>query len=206
MVQLYGQETKLNGQEDIVQYHDLVAELGLSGQENVIIDTNKAPVPYKWLNAQQMNVVGTLCPRRVDYKDYSLEPLPIEVLEQIKKCVENGYFHTMKIYYTDVDPDPFLIGFLGGYYYKNNSYKNEDKIMIESVEDFKNKPKNSFISDEKPYAIARWGDEKRTWEELTEKAREAWIKQESVEANRAIRDAQRKLEDLEADAFNMFQA
>lgn len=208
MVEIYEIETKLNGQEDIIQYHDLISELGLGGQNKVVVDSEKAPIPYKWLNKQQITVIDEICPIRVPIDEYDKEPIPIEVLEHLKKCVKNSYFTHYEIAYTDVDPDPFLIGYLGGYYYSGNTYNDSDKVFIKSKEDYDNMKAlgNKHIYGENQYAVARWGAESATWEELTEKAKKSYIKRESKQSEQQIRDAKRNLEDLEKTAFDKFNA
>ena len=205
MVQLYELETKLNGQEDIEQYHSLVEILGLKGQSKVIVDKKKSPVPYKWLNRQQIEVIKTICPIRVEVDEYSKEPIPIEVLEHLKICTDNQYFTNYKIAYTDTDPDPFLIGFLGGYYYEGGTWKDNDKKLIVTIEDYNYAKSNKWsVMAQEEYAIARLGSEAESWESLTERARAIYIKTESKEAEQRIRDAQRTLEDLEKVAFDRF--
>lgn len=203
MVEIYELETKLNGQEDIIQYHDLIKELGLSGQSEVIVDESKEPIPYQWMNSQQRSIVSEICPKQVPVDQYDKEPIPIEVLTHLKKCIDNEYFHEYRIAYTDIEPDPFLIGLLGGYYYKDDACT--DKKEISSVSDFNNsKELKRTVYGQTWYAIARWGAEKMSWEKLAEKAKIAYIKRESVQAEKDIRDAKRRLEDLEYEAFNRF--
>lgn len=205
MVQVFELETKLNGTEDIQQYHSLVAELGLDGQKAVITDTSKEPVPYLWANTTTMNIVETLCNRSVDVADYKLSPIPIEVLEVIKNCKDNNYFHTLRVHYTDVDPDPFLIGSLGGYFYRNGTYSVEDRIEVEHMDDALEAKENKHtIYNARQYVLARWGDEAKTWDELALLAKKKFMSNESNEANKKILEGKRMLKDLESQATERF--
>lgn len=141
------------------QWKNQCIELGLEGQLSMLNkdSENAKPSPYVFMNNGLCNLFATLCPAVVDYKKYNKSTIPMEVLGQIALCEKNKYFHSIKIWYDDVDPDPVVVGYI-----KDGAY------------------------DYTKHLIARFGDEVLPLEVLRDKARGRLKKLISNEATSII--------------------
>ena len=133
--------------EDLNEVNTLLEELGLSCGNK--IDPTKSMVPFPKMDYQQIRAFKVLCPdvKEVDKYNYSI---PLEALRMLKLCKHESYFDSIEVWYTEIDPDPFLIGRL---------YKTEEA-------------RDKGYSWEKDYyLISRWGPEAKTLPELIDDAR-----------------------------------
>lgn len=99
------------------EWFELVSELGLDKQVSLAdkSEEKKAP-PYMAIDPKTNKIIEVLCPRRVDYKMYNQSTIPLDILQEIQKCVKNGWYQWIEIAYDDKSPDPFVIGTIAGQY------------------------------------------------------------------------------------------
>jgi hypothetical protein len=94
------------------------------------------------IDPKTYNIMRTLCPCAVGYKEYGCSTIPTDVLMEIKKCVDNGWYSEIQVMYDNKTPDPFVVGI--------------------------NKDSNGWQIDR--HLIARWGAELIPFEMLESKA------------------------------------
>ena len=133
-------EEMISSVDNIDEWKSQIESLGLEGQKK-LVEGDSNPSVYIHMNNGMKNMFGVLCPRKVDYKKYDKSTIPIDVLREISLCVCEKYFHSIQIWYDDVDPDPVVVGKIA------NDY-------------------NSPL-----HLIARWGDEILPFSELATKAK-----------------------------------
>jgi hypothetical protein len=143
----------LSIEENAAEWFDIATSLGLEHQLKHAdkSETKQAP-PYMAIDPKTSRIIKTLCPLVVDYKKYSASTIPLDVLQEIKKCDDNGWYQSIKIAYDNKSPDPFVIGY-------THSENNWDRSL---------------------HLIARWGAELLPFELLEEKAI-ARVKDEAIE-------------------------
>jgi len=192
--------------EKLDQWNKRVQELGLTGQTKIKAK-DKSPIPFLHMKSTLVNVFLQLCPRRVDIKDYDKTPIPVEILDLAALSVKEKYFNKIEIWYDDKTPDPACVGLAGKWivYKKNYSHIAEVATETEALA-FKSDPEyyNHYFEETAKYLIGRWADVKQSFEELTAKAKKLFIANRKVTIEKAIKDEQRKLEDLEHEAAEQF--
>lgn len=194
--------------EQLDNWNKKVEELGLVGQTK-IVKKDKSPIPFMHLKENMKNVISTLCPKKVEVKDYDVTPIPIEVLDLVSLSFKEGYFDKIQIWYDDKNPDPCCIGLKGEWYsYKENkqldkSFKNRDEAELKSIE---NGCDGAYFIEwnATAYLLGKWADVKHSFEELTKMATKRYIQEKSFELKEAIIKAKRGLDDLEIEAFKKF--
>jgi len=216
-VQTYVEEdtTKLiYDNEQLDKWHELINELSIQGQESVVSD-KKSPIPFKWLNDSEMSIVKELCPTSVNFKHFDKTPIPLEILELISMAVREDYFTEIKIYYNEKDKDPFAIGTNETFALdEKNSYRSHyDKATFRTREEaeayvkekgYQDVEVNKRYSQDRNYAIGRWGDVKQSWDQLKKLAKKTYIARETADVNRRIKEAKRELEDLDSRVIQRF--
>jgi len=168
--------------EQLEKWNKMVEELGLEGQSN-IATKEASPVPFLHMKQTLVKTFEELCPRKVDFKKYSVAPIPVEILDLLALSVKEEYFDKIEIWYDDKTPDPVAIGF---------RYDTEEHR------------KNGYHWYMEKYLIGKWGDVKRPFSELIELAKQRFTVRKKHEYEQAIKDYKRKLEDLEKEAYDTF--
>ncbi len=104
--------SELEQPEQAQQWFDIATKLGLSHQ---LIHASRSdemkPPPYMHIDARTSRIIKALCPIQVTYDFYRASTIPLDVLEEIEKCVRNKWYSKIDICYDDKSPDPFVIGF-----------------------------------------------------------------------------------------------
>lgn len=134
---------ELQNEQVAQEWFNLVSELNLEGQIKLAdkSDTKKAP-PYMYVDQRTARMIRALCPVQVNYTRYKQSTIPLDVLQEIKKCEDNKWYISIQILYDDKSPDPFVVGLLDA----------------------------DFKSDRPIHLIARWGNELLPFEILEQKA------------------------------------
>lgn len=192
--------------EQLDKWNGLVQELGLLGQTK-IVKPEKSPIPFMFIKQGMENVFKTLCPRRVKAELYDITPIPVEILDLIALSKRENYFDRVEIWYDDKDPDPLCVGVTCSYYgYKNGSYSHTDKVDGKTKQEVKNIIGNHtvFETETKLYLLGKWADVRHSFEELKELATKRFISEKGNDYRKRIKEAQRGLDDLETEAFDMF--
>lgn len=192
--------------EKLSEWNEHVAKLGLAGQVN--ITTSKSPIPFMFMKTGMREMFKVLCPRQVEVSKYNISPIPLEILKLISLATNEGYFKKISIWYDDKLLDPICVGETGywsEYQWGDNANKSlvgkhfETKEL--AIEAGANRPEY-YTSDY--YLMGRWGDMKKSLEQLKEEARKRYVEEETVRCKKEILEAQRKLEDLEIDVISKF--
>ena len=155
----------------------LMDELGMEWQTDHGIFTI-TPQTINWImgnvNTSMYNVIHTLCPISVSYKNYDITSIPLDVLKAIDFCVDKKFFKEIEIHYNDENPDPFVIG-VNKKYYNNAKDENGDWKLYDTKEDcmadeINNNTAYEKSSETKRYLIAKWGDEDKPFDVLMKEA------------------------------------
>jgi hypothetical protein len=95
-------------EEQLAEYHELTAELGLQTVEQS--QEQKVPNVYAFLNLAMTKQLHAICPKHVEVGNYRKSTIPVEVLKVLKFAKDNNMYEGYEIWYNDVEPDPLLIG------------------------------------------------------------------------------------------------
>lgn len=181
-------------------------ELGLEKQLK-FVSNSKSPMPYPFMNTSMVNVFATLCPAHVKLSEYKQTPIPLEVLKEIKFCIQENYYQEIEIWYDDKTPDPIAVGCITDYtafYYeteddkkRNNSKRSEGFKTEQEAKQWvlDNNYILYFVSSPATtrHLIARWGDELKPFNTLKELAKERLIEQYSNDYQKHLKELQNKL-------------
>lgn len=165
-------EQPLNAQE----WFDICTKLGLSQQISHAdrSEQKKAP-PYMHVDAKTSRIIKTLCPVQVEYTAFKVSTIPLDVLKEISKAVDNGWYRAINICYDDKSPDPFVVGLT------HSESKWQSDIHL----------------------IARWGAELLPFEVLEDKAVARMKQQASVAVKELRAKLDIALEDMDTFCNNL---
>ena len=201
--------------EKLKKWNGLIAELGLTGQTQVV-KPNKSPIPFMYLKKTMISVLRTLCPRNMSVRKFDITPIPLEILDLIALSEKEEYFSTIEIWYDDAKPDPVCVGIIENWIlHKKGSYNiipdtpsfnsKEDAESYLLVNGIEGTPYHySWGEEEKHYLLGKWADVRYSLEDLKQMAIKRFIESQTNELQKQIRDAQRKIEDINFTAFEMF--
>jgi hypothetical protein len=199
--------------EKLDKWNEMVKTLDLKGQTE-IVKPDKSPIPFMNLKSSFINILETLCPVKVDVKKYNRTPIPVEILDLIGLSINEEYFTKIEIWYDDKAPDPVCVGILGYYYisnandllpdeYKENKFSTEEEArrIGESIG-----KEDVYYMDwnVQKYLLGKWGDVKRSFDELRELAEQRYRKEKEHNIKDTIKRAERELLDLDSEIFNRF--
>ena len=192
--------------EQLDKWNDLVKDLGLEGQTK-IVKPEKSPIPFMFIKTGMKNVFKTLCPIKVEVSKYDVTPIPLEILDLVALNKRENYFKKIEIWYDDKNPDPLCVGMTCNYYgYKNGTWNNSDRVERETKQEVEDIIGNYSVyeTDVKLYLLGKWADVKHSFEELKEMATKRFISEKGNYYRKQIKEAQRGLDDLETEAFEIF--
>jgi len=200
--------------EQLEKWNELVNDLGLQGQTK-ISSPNKSPVPFMFIKTGMKKVFETLCPRQVDVCDYDVTPIPVEILDLISLSKREDYFTKIQIWYDDKNPDPLCIGVIGKYIlHKKGTHTQVGKDEFKTKQSELDFIKENNLSNVEPYdyswnqakyyLLGKWADVKHSFEELKQMATKRYIAEKGNDYRKQIVSAQRGLDDLETEAFDLF--
>lgn len=162
--------------DKIQEWREKCEELGLEKQI-ALANGDKSPIPFEHMNTVGERVYETLCPKKETYKMYHKTAIPLEVLSLIALSEKEGYFEKIEVWYDDKTPDPIAVG-----YVKEGAY--------------------SY----KKYAIARWGDVLKPFDELKEKAISVYRNSSLLSLKKKLQETQSKLENVDLNTQLYFDA
>ena len=154
-----------------------------------------------------VNVFSELCPVKVNVEDYNITPIPLEILEMVALSKREGHFDYIQIWYDDVKPDPVCVGVKGTKYcpyysdYPEGMRGKDYELLTEAQ---RAQVKEWHYHNNIFYLLGKWADVKRSFSELTQMAINKYREAASHKYNKEIKDAQRKLADIEQEAFEIF--
>jgi hypothetical protein len=103
---------ELENVEQSAQWHEIAEAMGLGNQlATAAKSPQRKPPPYMPLDQKTGRIIRTLCPHYCHFKDYSHSTIPLEVLQEIQKCISHSWYKYIYVYYDDKTPDPFVIGY-----------------------------------------------------------------------------------------------
>lgn len=202
-------EALIYDNEKLEKWNSIIENLNLDGQKQ-IVKPDKSPIPFMHMKEELVSVFETLCPIKCTIKDFSITPIPIEILDLVALSIRENYFNSIEVWWDDKSPDPVVVG-IKGHWYEMNWYTDSNKKLADQHFNSQEEAKSSgakhpsFYVSEK-YLLGKWADVKQSFEELKERARKIFISSETIEIKRRIKEAQRSLDDLEQSAFDRFGA
>lgn len=177
------------------EWKKICNELGMEKQTS-LTKGKDSPIPYPFMNTTMNNVYNTLCPYKVEYKEYDKTPVPLPVLKQIQFSVKEKHFSEIQIWYDDKTPCPVVVGIFKKYWrYHNKGY---ERMFFDTKELAKKyngeiELNEDINSDDTEYLIATWGDELKEFNELKELAKIRLIEQIGNDLSRTIKESTEKL-------------
>jgi len=201
--------------DKLEKWNGLVSELGLTGQSQ-IVKTDKSPIPFMHLKKSMINVLKTLCPRKVPIREFNITPIPIEILDLVALSEREQYFSAIQIWYDDAKPDPACVGVIenwiihikGTYNTMPNTPHFTSKTDAENYLLVNNKEGDPYHytweETEKFYLLGKWADVRHSLDDLKQMATKRYTESQTNELQKIIKDAQRKIEDINSTAFEMF--
>jgi len=159
--------------ENAEEWQALCTELGLDKQLSKSGTVERVGNPYMKIDPRSERVYEMLCPVKVDYSNYVASTLPIDVLQEIKRCKENNWFKKIQVWFDDKSPDPFLIGY----------------EWADSESEWQ----------ARKFLIARWGDELLPFEQLMAKAINRFKDAYRRALNKLVMDCEARKKDVEGD-------
>lgn len=196
--------------EKLDHWNEMVEELGLTGQTK-IVKAEKSPIPFMPMNQSLVNIFKTLCPTAVPVQDYNLSPIPVEILDLVALSKREKYFELIEIWYDEKSKDPACVGVIPSQWFAQTDEGNitgnyPTKEAAQAAMDEKGWKKNEpYPSWQKNhYLLGKWADVKHSFEELKEMATKRFIQEQGHQYRKKIKETQRKLDDLESEAFEKF--
>jgi hypothetical protein len=197
--------------EKLEKWNNLVSELGLSGQSK-IAKPEKSPIPFLHLKKSLVEVFHTLCPRSVNIKEFNSTPIPVEILGLVSLSEREQYFGSVQVWFDDKNPDPACVGVVETWIlHKKGSYTEITGTFTNKIDAESYILANGIEADvyhksweDNFYLIGKWADMKHSLEELKQMAVQRFIAEQGNQYNKQIKEAQRKLADIETDAFDKF--
>lgn len=168
--------------EQLEKWNRIVEELGLEGQTQ-IVKKDKSPIPFMHMKSTLTNVFQTLCPVKVEAKNYNISPIPVEILDLMALSQKEEYFDKLQIWYDDKAPDPVCVGL---------RYANEEDR------------KNNYTWRMEHYLLGKWGDVKHSFSELIEMAKKRFLVEQKASYNSQLKYYTRALEDIENEVIQKF--
>ena len=198
----------LHDNEKLTEYQELTKRLGIV--KNLSVD-GKSPIPFPPMGKIEREVFQTLCGTKTKLKEFDKTPIPLEILKLIDMSISEDYFQHVEIWHDYETPDPVAVGITGYWYGYNANGKENDKngnrIQFDAEEACRKvvgEGPNVWFSETQRYIIGRWADVKATFKELQQRARERWIRQESVTYKKQKSEAEQRLKDIEVNATDKF--
>lgn len=191
--------------EHLEEWTELAQELGMSNQLKLKKGTN-SPVPYPFMNTSMERVFETLCPRKVEFKDYDKTPIPLDVMKQIAFTKREKHFARIEIWFDDKSPDPIVVGYMGQWGFLQDLKDDKgNKIYFDDYELAKGfgaeHGTTPYFYGKDKYLIAKWGDERKEFSQLKEIARERFVEEHTAQMEKDIKTLQHKLKSIKENSY-----
>ena len=186
--------------DKLEEWKDMAEQLGMDNQLK-LTKGKDSPVPFPYMNTTMIRVFEELCPRQVSYKEYDKTPIPLEIMKLIAFSIKEKHFNEIQIWYDDKSPDPVVVGLT--YQWYNNAKLDGKYIYFDSREECIAHPDNNgtaFKTNVNNYLIAKWGDAKRSFDELKKMAIRRFIDINSNQMQKDIKILQDKLNVIKENA------
>lgn len=97
--------------DNSAEWAEICAALDLKGQ-NKLSERSELKVgpPYAYIDERTERIIRTLCPDKSPVADYNASTIPLDVLKEIKRCKDNGWYDDIHIFFDNASPDPFVVG------------------------------------------------------------------------------------------------
>lgn len=193
--------------EALDEWRELASSLGMDKQLD-FVKSATSPIPYPNINKSMELIFSTLCPTKVNFRDYRKTPIPLEVLKQIGMSVTDKHFKRIEIWSDDKAPDPCVVGITEKHYVYNKEYahlKGADgtTMLFDTSEEAKAyadlvgfQVYGSATMNIEKYLIARWGDEIKPLSELKKMATERLLEKYGAELRNEIEERTQALKKL----------
>jgi hypothetical protein len=196
---------------DLQEWNKLAEEIGLTKQAQ-LAQKGKSPIPFLPMNTRITNILTELCPTSVDIKNYTLTPIPLEVLKLISLSIRERYFGDIKIMYDETSKDPACIGITPGVWIDNASGSKQSQYgAFHSKEEAGKYIEENNLEGHRPYSyggqkylMARWADIKQSWEELAERAKDRFCASKSAQLEKEINEKKTDLLNIKNEAVIKF--
>jgi hypothetical protein len=209
-------ESLIYDNAQLEKWHSLIEKLNLRGQKQVA-KQGLSPIPFLYMNQFTKKVCQTLCPTHVRIDEYDITPIPLPVLDLVALSIKENYFQQIEIWYDEQTPDPFCVG-VTGYWISENIEPDflsdddyEESKRFQSKEELNAYHESvgesnrwSHFEADRYYLIAKWGDVKQSFEELTERAKARHKEQLITNIQRDISSAQLRLANVDKDCAAYF--
>lgn len=192
--------------DKLLKWNELVNKLELKGQTQ-IVKPEKSPIPFMHLKKGMANVFKTLCPVETNVSEYSISPIPLEILDLIGLSKKEEYFREIQIWYDDRKPDPVCIGInYEGYVPRNTKgwEWNQQQKTYEEALALCSSGETPYCNNPIYYILGKWADVKHTFDELKEMAVKRYTEDRLNSINQEMKRLEREKEDLNNSAFNQF--
>jgi len=91
------------------RWKELVESLSLTGQKELLVN-DKLVMPFPLMTEAEGFIMKDIFNEKVNYKEYSVEAIPLKILETIVLAEKEKYFDEIEIWYSKYYPDPYVIG------------------------------------------------------------------------------------------------
>lgn len=136
-------------------WHKTINKLKLEGQKTLASGDDKSPIPFRYLNSGEVNVIKEICPTTTLVEQYDKTAIPLEILSLIALAQKEKYFKEIEVWFNENDKDPFVVG------------KTE---------------KSSYSYNY--YVIGCWGQEKKfSWATLKKQAHTSYVARRKAKLN-----------------------
>lgn len=179
------------------EWKEICGELGMEKQLS-LTKGKESPVPYPYMNESMQRVYTMVCPEHVNYKEFNKTPIPMEVLKLISLSVSDRHFQSIEIWYDDKSPDPLVVG-LTHKFYTHTKGGWDGRVETDSEEEankLAHKDAGVYKTDVNHYLVARWGDVKRSFEEIKTMAKERFIEKHASKISADIEILSAKLKKI----------
>ena len=168
---------------EIERWKEVVEALGLSEQQK-LVSGNKSPIPFPVMTELQSTIYSDVLNMKTNYKTFSMEAIPLSVLDIITFAEKENHFDIIEIWYSRNNPDPLVVG---------KRYPDEESKS------------KKYTWKMIPYLIAAWGSKLKPAVDLLPAWKELKLSEFKENYENQVRELNRKCTDFDfqASAFEL---